>query len=434
VNFAPANREDGCTAPRAGASFGDDRIPALLVIAAGPLQLPAIECAAALGVRTVAVDGDFRAPSMALADAGHVVDILDSVAVEQVARSERVSAVMTLCTDAPVRTVAAVAAALGLPALSCAAAANATDKRLMRRALESASVPIPAFRQVEGVASALSAADVLGYPVALKVACSSGSRGVFKVASSEELGVRFHQAREHQPDGALLLEEWLDGPEVSVEGICYAGHVHVIQVTDKLLFPGPYPIEAGHTQPSRLPQETIARIRSVAEAGVRALDLSSCAFHAELKVTPDGPKIIEIGARLGGDRIATHLTPLSTGVDLVQAAILVALGQEPDLRPRWGRGAAVRYFRANGCGSVESIEGIDDLPSSPGLEFLYAASERNGPLAPGFAIREVRSSLDRYGHVIFSGTDAAQAAERAERAAASVRFRFHSPVLRSVGP
>src|SRR5208337_3757694 len=103
-----------------------------------------------------------------------------------------------------------------------------------------------------------------------------------------------------------------------------------------------------------------------------------CAFHAELKITRGGPKIVEIGARLGGDRISTHLTPLSTGVNLVRAAIQIAVGEDPDLVPSRTRGAAVRYFYAGACGTVERIDGLDELLSLPGLELLYAESERDG--------------------------------------------------------
>jgi biotin carboxylase len=411
-----------------------DRKPSLLIVAAGPLQAPAIEAAAALGVRTVAVDADPRAPGLALADAGHVVDIHDLAAVERVARLEGVSGVMTLCTDSPVRTVAAVAEALGLPALSRAAAANATDKRLMRNALSANGVPVPRFRGVESAAAALVAAEAFGYPVALKAPCSSGSRGVYCVDTPADLAKRFVQARGYQSHGGLLIEEWMDGPEVSVEGVCLGEQVHVVQVTDKLLFPGPFPVEAGHTQPSRLPAATVARIRAATEAGVRALGLSACAFHAELIVTRDGPKIVEIGARLGGDRIATHLTPLSTGVNLVRAAIMIALGKDPDVTPKRDRGAAIRYFHAACYGTVEAVGGLDQVQSLPGLELLYAASERDGPLRPGFAIGEVRSSLDRYGHVIFSGDDAAQAAGRAEQAASLVKFRFRSSARKDALP
>ena len=398
----------------------------ILVIAAGPLQVSAIEEAAVLGLRTVAVDANPMAPGLALADAGYAIDILDGSAVTEIARAEKVDGVMTLCTDASVRTVAAVAAALGLRALSPAAAANATDKRLMRKALLDNGVSVPRFREVESAETALAAADSLGYPVAIKVPCSSGSRGVYRADSSDDLAKRILDARTYQPQGSLLVEEWMDGVEVSVEGMCCDERVYVVQVTDKLLFPGAFPVEAGHSQPSRLPEATVAQIRATAEAGVRALGLTDCAFHAELKITRDEPKIVEIGARLGGDRIATHLTPLSTGVNLVRATILIALGQIPDVVPSRSRGAAVRYFHAAGCGILDSVEGLDSFSSLPGLELLYPASERDGPLRPGFVIGEIRSSLDRYGHVLFSGDSAAQASERAEQAASMVKFRFRT--------
>jgi biotin carboxylase len=315
---------------------------------------------------------------------------------------------------------------LGLPAISPEAAAKATDKRLMRKALLSNRASVPGFSEVESIDEALSAADAIGYPGALKIACSSGSRGVYRVNSPKDLAERFIQARRFQPHGNLLLEEWMEGPEVSVEGACYGGQVRIIQVTDKLLFPGAFPVEAGHTQPSRLPATTVAQIRAATESGVRALGFDSCAIHAELKITRDGPKIVEIGARLGGDRISTHLTPLSTGVNLVRATIQIAIGKEPDIAPSKERGAAVRYFHADECGTVERIEGLDELFSLPGLELLYAESERDGPLGPGFEIGEIRSSLDRYGHVLFSGDGADQAAERAEQAATMVKFHFQA--------
>jgi biotin carboxylase len=398
----------------------------LLIIAAGPLQVPAFQEAAALGLRTVAVDANPLAPGMALADVPYAVDIFDVVAIEKIARAEKIDGVMTLCTDAPVRIVASVAAALGLPAISPGAAANATDKRLMRKALLAKGASVPGFFEVENIDAALSAADAIGYPVALKIACSSGSRGVYRVDTAEDMGERFIQARKYQHEGDFLIEEWMDGPEVSVEGVCRDGQVHVIQVTDKLLFPGAFPVEAGHIQPSRLSATTVAQIKAATENGVLVLGFNHCAFHAELKVTRDGPKIVEIGARLGGDRISTHLTPLSTGVNLVRAAIQIAVGENPYLVPSKSRGAAVRYFHADKCGAVERIEGLDKLPSLPGLELLYAESERDGPLKPGFEIGEICSSLDRYGYVLFSGDSANQAAERAEQAASMVKFYFRS--------
>jgi biotin carboxylase len=396
----------------------------LLIVAAGPLQVPAIEEARMLGIRTVAVDANPEAPGMALADQRYVVDILNAVAVTEIARHENIDGIMTLCTDAPVRTVAAVAANLGLTALSPQAAENATDKRLMRRSLSDARVPVPGFREVDSFEEALDAAALLGFPLALKVPCSSGSRGVYRVDSADELACRFNQSRSYQLHGTLLIEEWMEGPEVSVEGACFDNQVHVIQVTDKMLFPGAFPVEAGHSQPSRLPDETVQQIRATTQDAVRALGLNNCAFHAELKVTSSGPKIVEIGARLGGDRIATHLTPLSTGVNLLRAAIMIAMGEKPNLASDRARGSAVRYFMAPSTGIIESIKGLDKVSALPGLELLYPASERDGTLGPGFAIGEICSSLDRYGHVLFSGDNAIQASERADYAASLVQFQF----------
>lgn len=406
----------------------------LLIVAAGPLQVPGIEQAAAMGLRTVVVDANPLAPGMRMADASYPVDIFDVPAVEHIARSENVCGIMTLGTDTPVRTVAAVASALGLPALSREAAAKATDKRLMRAALSSGGVPIPAFCQIHTAADALAAAEALGYPIALKVPCSSGSRGVYRVESPDEIDWYLIEARKYHPQGSLLAEEWMEGPEVSVEGALSGRQVQVVQVTDKVVLPGGFPIETGHSQPSRLPAAVVDGIVRVTEAGVRALGLSDCAFHAELKTTRNGAKIVEIGARLAGDRVASHMTPLSTGVNIVDAAIQIALGQSPDLTPTIRRGSAMRYFQAECCGKLKRVEGLDAISALPGLELLYAASERDGPLRPGLMIGDLRSSLDRYGHVVFSGKDADEACARADRAIAMVKFHISSPTQPELVP
>jgi biotin carboxylase len=150
-------------------------------------------------------------------------------------------------------------------------------------------------------------------------------------------------------------------------------------------------------------------------------------------MTPKGPRIIEIGARLGGDRIATHLTPLSTGVDLVRAVIDIALGRGPDLKIRLDRGSAIRYFHAPPGGVITEIGSLDEIRAMPGLELLFPESERDGPPGPGFKIPEIRSSLDRYGHVIFSGPTRQEASARAEAASRAIVSLFHFARPKLVG-
>ena len=397
----------------------------ILLIAAGPLQLPAFEEARRRGLRIVAIDRDPAAPGMRMAHAAHAVDIKNIAEVTKMARREAVCGVMSICTDFAVRTVAAVGQALGLPALSPEAARCATDKRAMRQALRHAGVPCPRFAEVGSLDHALAEAEQMGYPVALKIPCSAGSRGVFEVADAADLRRAFVQARELEPGRSLLVEEWLEGPEVSVEGAVAGREATVVQVTDKLVFPGPYPVESGHTQPSRLPRHLVDAIGDATLRAISALDFSDCGFHAELKLAPRGPCVIEIAARLGGDHISTDLTRLSTGTDLVAAVMDIALGRRPDLEARRSRGSAIRYFQLPAAGELVSIAGLEEISGRAGFKFLCARTERGEVLRPGLRVEvPVRSSLDRHGHVIFTGSDASEAAARADAALQSLQFEI----------
>ena len=398
--------------------------PVIVVLAAGPLQVPAIQEARALGIRTIAIDQNPSAPGLAIADVGYVDNILDPAIVVRIAKAESASGIMTLCTDAPVRTVASACQAIGAPALSICASECATDKWMMRQKLDEYGAPCPRFTAVHTLEEASRAALLFGYPVAVKIRHGAGSRGIYRADSEQALSGRLAEARAIQPDGPLLVEEWVEGPEISVEGFCCDGATHIIAITDKLLYQGSSPVELGHTQASSHSQEIQQIVRECVGKGIRALGINWSCFHAELKLSASGPRIIEIGARLGGDRISTHITPLSTGFNLLRAAILIALGHCPSLTPIQDRGAAIRYFDTRHTGALKCISGVRRIYDIPGLELLYLASERDGSLRPGFSIGPIRSSLDRYGHVIFSGCNAHEAVTRAEKALKAIIFEF----------
>jgi biotin carboxylase len=415
-----SHRDSTTTIP----SKGQVLIPSLLVVGAGPLQLPAIHEARALGIRSIAVDGNSSAVGLALCDAPYVADILDADAVSAIAKRERIDGIMTLCTDAAVSTVAQVGRRMGLTVLSPQAAARATDKRLMRQAFAASGAPSPGTQLIHSLAEARVAAESFGYPVALKIGRGSGSRGIFRIDDAAEMQSAYMGCREWQKEGMLLLEEWVDGGEVSVEGYCTDRDRFIVAITDKFLFPGASPVEIGHCQPSTHAPLREQQIHSCVQAGLSALDLTWCAFHAEVKVSSKGARLIEIGARLGGDRISTHLTPLSTGVNLVRVAILLALGERPESPRIWDRAACVRYFDVQRAGTLRRVHGLRSLYKIPGVEVIYPASERDGKLREGFAIREIRSSLDRYGHVLYSAATRNEAIARCELAASMVCFEF----------
>ena len=179
------------------------------MVGAGPLQVPAIHEARALGIRSIAVDGNASAVGLALCDVPYVADILDADAVSAIAESERIDGVMTLCTDAAVSTVAEVGRRMGLPVLSPEAAARATDKRLMREAFAESGAPSPSTCLIHSLTEAQSAAEAFGYPVVLKIGRGSGSRGVYRMDDSEAIEKAYAGCRAWQKEGMLLLEEWV---------------------------------------------------------------------------------------------------------------------------------------------------------------------------------------------------------------------------------
>ena len=216
-------------------------------------------------------------------------------------------------------------------------------------------------------------------------------------------------------NGVVVVEECMEGPEVSVETLAIKGEVYVIQITDKLTTGAPHFVEMGHTQPTRLdcPEE----IKKVAIAANKAVGIEDGPSHTEIIVTKDGPKIVEIGARLGGDCITTHLVPLSTGVNMVEACIKIALGEKPDIEPTIHCGSAIRYFKQH-AGVVKGIEGIEVAEVMPDVKQISIVH------GVGETITDITNSGSRMGFVISQGTDAGDAAEKCERALEAIKVEI----------
>ena len=196
---------------------------------------------------------------------------------------------------------------------------------------------------------------------------------------------------------------------MSVEVMVVKGEVSILQITDKITTGAPHFVEMGHTQPSRLPADTQRRIRDVAEAACKSLGLDKGPAHVEMKVTERGPVMIELGARMGGDNITTHLVPLSTGIDMVKATINVALGEDPDITPAFSCGSAIRYFEAP-FGTITNIRGVEDAEQIPGIKQITFTKSTGDESTP------VKCSNDRIGFVIAQGKTAEDAVTACEKA------------------
>lgn len=231
--------------------------------------------------------------------------------------------------------------------------------------------------------------------VIVKPADNSGSRGVdlLKNNDAESLKNAFEYSKSFSRTGESVVEEYMEGSEVSVETMSIDGECHVIQITDKITIGVPYFVEMGHSQPSMLSEKIKGEIAEVAKAANKALGISNGPSHTEIKVTKDGPKIVELGARLGGDNITTHLVPLSTAVNMVECCIRIALREVVDITAKYNKAVAIRYFKTS-SGKVKNIIGIHDAELVPGVtqvSIVHGIGEK---------LKEIKSSTDRAGFVV----------------------------------
>ena len=399
-------------------------IKKIMILGASILQLPAITKAKEMGLLPVVVD--MNPDAVGLKEDGiikEIISTIDTPALLKAAKAHKIDGIMTLATDMPMRSVAAIAKEMGLIGISDETAIKATNKAAMRHALQQHHVPIPNFFRVETLNEYLEAVQSFHNPFIVKPADSSGSRGIFKIpdASDTELVMQaYHYSKQFSRSGELVVEDYMVGPEVSVETLSVDGVCHVIQITDKITTGAPHFVEMGHSQPSQLSDEICDKIREIAIAANHAIGIESGPSHTEMIVTAEGPKIVELGARLGGDCITTHLVPLSTGVNMVECCIRIALGEKIDVTPVYHKGSAIRYFHQK-AGTVKAITGVEEAQNIPGvrqISIVHGAGEK---------ITEIQSSGDRMGFVISQNDDAQCAVKSCEKALDTICVQIDPP-------
>ena len=390
----------------------------LLVLGTRPNQLRIIRHAKRRGLRVIAIDPDPTSNPAELADQVYARDLADLDACVAIARRESIDGVLTAGADFPVPAVARICASLGLPGLSERAAILATNKKEMKRAFAAHGVPSPLSYAATCLEAAIGARDEIAGNVVVKPGQSSGGRGITWIgaeASVSELQTAFERAMAFTQSGEVLVEQCVEGREYSVEMLTYDGQCHLIAVTDKITSGKPYFVELGHAQSTHLTATEKDALVAVAVHGAQALAIESSALHAELYWSQNGPCVVEIGARLGGGFIATHLVPLSTGIDMIAAATCLALGETPDLDCLHNLGAAIKFLTPP-PGTVSRIAGVDEGRQLPGV------IEVELDIAVGDVIRPLLDDTCRIGHVIAQGEDAAAALNIAENSAALIQI------------
>lgn len=297
----------------------------LAIIGASYLQEPIVRKAKEMGIYTICFAWREGATCADICDKFYPVSIIDKEQVLEICRKEEIDGITTIASDTATITVNYVASRMGLISNPEEYSEICTNKYKMRLCFAEHDVPSPRFALVEGADSA-SCAD-FQYPLIVKPTDRSGNRGVEKVETPERLEKAIARAQEASFEHKTIVEEFVTGCEVSVESISFEGRHTILQITDKVTSGAPYFVELAHHQPSALPTEVQSRIREIVLHALDALHIRYGASHAELKITESGDiRVIEIGARMGGGFIGSHLVQLSTGYDFVKGVIEVALG------------------------------------------------------------------------------------------------------------
>lgn len=316
----------------------------LAIIGASYLQEPLIEKAKAMGIETHVFAWKADDVGEKSADHFYPISIVEKDEILEKCREIGIDGICSIASDLAVVTVNYVADRLNLSGNLDSSTLRCTNKHSMRKCFEKNGDPSPKSIMVH-TAEDLKDID-LTFPVIVKPVDRSGSRGIMKLYSKDKMSEAICAAEKQGFIKNALVEEFACGQEYSVECISYKKRHHMLAMTKKYTTGAPNFIETGHIEPAPVDSKTLDKVRNTIYHALDSLGVENGASHSELKIDGDGNiRIIEIGARMGGDFIGSTLVHISTGVDFVKNVVQVSLGEEPDLNPDRARmTAAVRFI------------------------------------------------------------------------------------------
>ncbi|MCL2231246.1 MAG: ATP-grasp domain-containing protein [Treponema sp.] len=412
----------------------------IIILGAGVMQGPAINIAKELGYYTIALDGNSAAPCVHLADKFEQIDLKDKEGIETFARSIQSSynrlGIMTAGTDFSA-SVAWTAEKLGLPGIPYEAALNASDKSRMRECFKKAALPSPDFFTIsqeefnhrehgeQGVKRFLEA-NLLSFPLVIKPVDNMGSRGCRRVDNIGEFPDAAKTAIGFSRSGRAIVENFMDGPEFSVDAIVYKGEITICGIADRHIFFPPYFIEMGHTMPTVINEEMKCAMLDTFCAGIHSLGLAGKdnigAAKGDIKMTAKGPMIGEIAARLSGGYMSGWTYPYSSGALPIKGAILAAMGKEPEgLVPIKKWTCAERAFISI-PGTVKEIRNREiKNKNEKNTNYINDVFMR---IKEGDKVSFPENNVSKCGNIIASAPDRETAIKAAEDAARAILIRL----------
>lgn len=372
----------------------------VLIIGSGPNQLNLIRSVKELGYKAIVVDIMDDTPGKPLSDFFYVLGPDDFEKHSLVIEKHNVSGIVTTQMEKPLQFMARLAAKYGFNFPKEESVLSARNKYLMKQKFLANSVPCAKGVLIKSEKDLKDEfCDNKDFPVVIKPVDSFSSRGVYKANNLGELLDKYETTKRFSSDSTVLVEEFVAGKMISVEGFVFKGVISIIQFTERFKFtPAPMFVELGHIQPAALTDEEVKQVKKIINDVVRALELNNCGFHAELKLTDGGPKVIEIGARLGGDFNASHLVPNSTGINIEKAIASISMNEEPVLPPFKKQYSMIKWIEFPEGRKVKKIAEIKLPP-----ELLKNIVEYKVLLKEEEDVPAITDSSKRRGYVIAIG-------------------------------
>jgi len=390
-----------------------------MIIGAAEEHCLGIRKAQSLGHRVFAVDGNANVPGAQMADFFARVSTYDAegalaAANNHIVNGGRIDGVMTLASDVPY-TVAYVAEKLGLPGIGTDSARLASEKMLMKDRFAQHGVPMPAYEEVKSEKDLIEFYATHGPSVVVKPVDSRGARGVQLIRQAENLEGSIEIARDYSPSGRVMVESYLQGPQLSTEGFMIDGVAHIPSIFDRnyerLDMYAPFIVEDGGEMPSVYSESYQDEVQQVMQRAALALGIQTGVVKGDLVIHEGRVKVIELAARMSGGFFGTIAAPVATGIDLVATLIRLSLGEPIEiesLRPQVHRGAAIR-FAFPPSGEILQITGLDRVKSDPHCCYAHIFSK------PGQIIEPITNHPARPAVVVAEGATAPEAASHARR-------------------
>lgn len=360
----------------------------LAIIGASYLQLPLVKKAKEMGIETHCFAWPDGAVCKDIADFFYSISILEKDTILQKCIEINIDGITTIATDMAVPTICYVAEKMNLISNSFISSLASTNKSEMRNAFKKSNCSVPKFLETNTIGVNIK---YFKFPLIVKPVDRSGSRGVTKVMFESELKEAINYAINESFSKKAIVEEYIEGDEVSVETISWKGQHSILAITEKVTTGAPHFVELAHHQPTELSNEIQDKIKTETIKCLNALHINFGAGHSEFKITSAGEVyVIEVGARMGGDFIGSHLVELSTGYDFLEGVINIALGkyEKPILKTNNFSGV---YFL---CKETEEI-----LPYFSQINSFDIQKEVQNPI-----LKKITNSNDRSGYLIYQDT------------------------------